>query len=242
MAGESIGFDFPRGAHHVLSTPAVGSTAHSDPHGHLSDRVGAANERSSGPRTRDDRFRDDSCMAPPEPESNARDRSAVLDATPRAMGHANRGSRPAASVAECLAARAANAHLQPTLSPSCFRALLITGVAEGTKRHVAEPRTVNTHLDGFRKNDHAQILSCLTDDIKWTVFGAFQLTGKEAYDRAIDGAPEFIDPPELTIALADRAARCPYRVTKTCLKLTRDRREIAPVSFSPDVTHGGICR
>src|SRR5688572_28547100 len=59
--------------------------------------------------------------------------------------------------------------------------------------------TVNTYLDGFRKNDHEQILSCLTDDIKWTVFGAFHLAGKEAYDKAIDGAPEFIDPPELEV-------------------------------------------
>jgi ketosteroid isomerase-like protein len=58
---------------------------------------------------------------------------------------------------------------------------------------------VNTYLDGFRRNDHEQILSCLTDDIKWTVYGAFQLTGKQAYDRAIDGAPEFIDPPELQV-------------------------------------------
>lgn len=37
--------------------------------------------------------------------------------------------------------------------------------------------TVNRYLDGFRRNDHAQILSCLTDDIEWTVFGAFRLTG-----------------------------------------------------------------
>ncbi len=58
---------------------------------------------------------------------------------------------------------------------------------------------VTTYLDGFRKNDHAQILSCLTDDIEWTVFGAFHLVGKEAYDRAIDGAPTFIDPPELEV-------------------------------------------
>ena len=59
--------------------------------------------------------------------------------------------------------------------------------------------TVNRYLDGFRKNDHAQILSCLTDDIEWTVFGAFNLRGKEAYDKAIDGAPDFIDPPELNV-------------------------------------------
>jgi ketosteroid isomerase-like protein len=59
--------------------------------------------------------------------------------------------------------------------------------------------TVERYLDGFRKNDHEQILSCLTDDIEWTVFGAFHLTGKEAYDKAIDGAPHFIDPPELEV-------------------------------------------
>ena len=59
--------------------------------------------------------------------------------------------------------------------------------------------TVNTYLDGFRKNDHQQILSCLTDDIEWTVFGVFHLKGKDAYDKAIDGAPEFIDPPELEV-------------------------------------------
>jgi ketosteroid isomerase-like protein len=59
--------------------------------------------------------------------------------------------------------------------------------------------TVKTYLDGFRKNDHAQILSCLTDDIEWTVFGAFHLRGKEAYDKAIDGAPDFIDPPQLEV-------------------------------------------
>ena len=58
---------------------------------------------------------------------------------------------------------------------------------------------VNRYLDGFRKNDHAQILSCLTDDVEWTVFGAFHLKGKQAYDEAIDGAPEFIDPPELEV-------------------------------------------
>ncbi len=59
--------------------------------------------------------------------------------------------------------------------------------------------TVNTYLDGFRTNDHAQILSCLTDDITWTVFGAFKLAGKDAYDKAIDGAPHFIDPPVLEV-------------------------------------------
>ena len=58
--------------------------------------------------------------------------------------------------------------------------------------------TVERYLDGFRRNDHAQILSCLTDDIEWTVFGAFHLTGKQAYDEAIEG-PGWVRPPRLEV-------------------------------------------
>ena len=58
--------------------------------------------------------------------------------------------------------------------------------------------TVERYLDGFRRNDHAQILSCLTDDIRWTVFGAFRLEGKQAYDAAIEG-PGFVGPPWLEV-------------------------------------------
>ena len=58
--------------------------------------------------------------------------------------------------------------------------------------------TVERYLDGFRRNDHAQILSCLTDDIVWTVFGAFRLTGKQAYDEAIEG-PGWGGPPRLEV-------------------------------------------
>ena len=59
--------------------------------------------------------------------------------------------------------------------------------------------TVNRYIDGFRTGDHEHILSCLTDDIVWTVFGAFRLEGKVAYDAAIDGGPEFDGPPRLTV-------------------------------------------
>ncbi|MFE3458259.1 nuclear transport factor 2 family protein [Nocardiopsis aegyptia] len=59
-------------------------------------------------------------------------------------------------------------------------------------------QTVESYLDGFRRNDHAQILSCLTDDIEWTVFGGFHLTGKAAYDAAIE-APGFVAPPRLDV-------------------------------------------
>lgn len=59
-------------------------------------------------------------------------------------------------------------------------------------------KTVETYLDGFRRNDHDLILSCLTDDIEWTVFGGFRITGKEAYDAAIEG-PGFVAPPQLRV-------------------------------------------
>ena len=59
-------------------------------------------------------------------------------------------------------------------------------------------QTVQTYLDGFRKNYHAQILSCLTDDIEWTVYGHFHLVGKAAYNDAIEGEG-FAGPPRLEV-------------------------------------------
>lgn len=59
-------------------------------------------------------------------------------------------------------------------------------------------QTVEAYVDGFRKNDHAQILSCLTDDVEWIVFGGFRSVGKEAYDLAIE-APGLIPPAQLEI-------------------------------------------
>jgi ketosteroid isomerase-like protein len=46
--------------------------------------------------------------------------------------------------------------------------------------------TVQKYIDGFNKSDHAQILSCLTDDIEWLMPGYFHLTGKEAFDKEIE--------------------------------------------------------
>lgn len=62
----------------------------------------------------------------------------------------------------------------------------------------ANKDTVRKYIDGFNKSDHAQILSCLTEDIEWTVFGHFRLSGKEAYDQAIE-SPDFSGPPVLEI-------------------------------------------
>ena len=46
--------------------------------------------------------------------------------------------------------------------------------------------TVQKYIDGFNKGDHAQILSCLTDDIEWLMPGYFHLSGKEAFDNEIE--------------------------------------------------------
>ena len=49
-------------------------------------------------------------------------------------------------------------------------------------------RTVEQYMEGFRRSDHAQILSCLTDDVEWEIPGVFHLIGKDAFDREIENA------------------------------------------------------
>jgi ketosteroid isomerase-like protein len=47
-------------------------------------------------------------------------------------------------------------------------------------------KTVRKYIDGFNKSDHAQILSCLADDIEWLMPGTFHLAGKDAFDQEIE--------------------------------------------------------
>jgi ketosteroid isomerase-like protein len=46
-------------------------------------------------------------------------------------------------------------------------------------------QTIQKYIDGFNKSDHAQILSCLTDDVEWLMPGTFHLHGKEGFDKEI---------------------------------------------------------
>jgi ketosteroid isomerase-like protein len=46
----------------------------------------------------------------------------------------------------------------------------------------ARKNVVEKYIEGFRRRDHAQILSCLTDDIVWVLHGAKTLKGKAAFD------------------------------------------------------------
>jgi ketosteroid isomerase-like protein len=59
-------------------------------------------------------------------------------------------------------------------------------------------RTVERYMEGFRKGDHAGILSCLTDDVEWRMPGWFQLEGKEAFDREIEN-PAMVGRPAITV-------------------------------------------
>jgi ketosteroid isomerase-like protein len=68
-------------------------------------------------------------------------------------------------------------------------------VRDGTSR---KKGIVRRYIEGFEKSDHDQILGCLTDDIRWTVFGAFRLQGKEAYDAEIEN-PAFRGSPMISI-------------------------------------------
>jgi uncharacterized protein len=59
-------------------------------------------------------------------------------------------------------------------------------------------KTVERYLDGFRESDHAQVLSCLTDDVEWEMPGFFHLAGKPAFDGEIEN-PAFVGRPDIAI-------------------------------------------
>ena len=61
----------------------------------------------------------------------------------------------------------------------------------------AHKAVVERYIEGFRRSDHALILSCLTDEIVWELHGQKTLRGKEAFDREIEN-DEF-ESPLLTI-------------------------------------------
>src|SRR5687768_4199859 len=59
-------------------------------------------------------------------------------------------------------------------------------------------QTVKEYIDGFIATDHAKILDCLTDDITWYIPGAFNISGKEAFDKEIENE-NFIGSPTIEI-------------------------------------------
>ena len=58
--------------------------------------------------------------------------------------------------------------------------------------------TVDKYMEGFRRGDHEQILSCLTDDVEWDIPGVFQVRGKSAFDQEIENEA-FLGRPDITV-------------------------------------------
>jgi ketosteroid isomerase-like protein len=63
---------------------------------------------------------------------------------------------------------------------------------------MSNKEVIQTYMDGFRKVDHTQILSCLTDDVVWEMAGLFYKVGKEAFDKEIEN-DTFIGKPTITL-------------------------------------------
>jgi uncharacterized protein len=57
---------------------------------------------------------------------------------------------------------------------------------------------IEKYIEGFRRSDHAQILSCLSDDIVWVLHGYKTLKGKYAFNAEIENE-DFEGNPTLTI-------------------------------------------
>ena len=58
--------------------------------------------------------------------------------------------------------------------------------------------TVERYMNGFRRTDRDQILSCLTDDVEWEIPGAFHTRGKKEFGAHIVDEG-FVPNPAITI-------------------------------------------
>src|SRR6185295_18601239 len=67
-------------------------------------------------------------------------------------------------------------------------------------RMTPNKKTVAAYMDGFRKTDRAQILSCLTDDVEWIIPGAFHVRGKAEFAKHIVDEG-FVGHPLITVSL-----------------------------------------
>lgn len=59
-------------------------------------------------------------------------------------------------------------------------------------------QTVQKYMDAFARTDHAEVLSCLTDDVEWVIPGAFHTTGKDAFDKEIEN-DAFVGSPTISV-------------------------------------------
>jgi uncharacterized protein len=55
-----------------------------------------------------------------------------------------------------------------------------------TSTTTAKKRVVESYIEGFRAGDHEMLLACLTDDVAWEMPPYFKLSGRTAFDNAIE--------------------------------------------------------
>lgn len=87
--------------------------------------------------------------------------------------------------------------MEPTLL-SC-QCVLPPDKTNKTKIAMSEnKKTVERYMEGFRRTDHAMVLSCVTDDVEWLIPGMFHSRGKEAFDNEIENEA-FTGSPTITV-------------------------------------------
>jgi ketosteroid isomerase-like protein len=57
---------------------------------------------------------------------------------------------------------------------------------------------VQKFLDAYNRLDHAEMLSCLTDDVEWVLPGAFHFHGKGRFEKEIKN-DDYVSGPEITV-------------------------------------------
>jgi ketosteroid isomerase-like protein len=105
----------------------------------------------------------------------------------------------------------------------------------------AHKDVIERYIEGFRRGDHSQVLSCLTDDVVWVLHGHLAVHGKAAFEAEIardlfEGTPSLhVD---RIVEEGDAVAVCGRG------QVTRKGGEIAHFAFSELFLFAGsrICR
>ena len=101
-------------------------------------------------------------------------------------------------------------------------------------------QVVEKYMAGFRRSDHEEILSCLTDDVEWLIPGVFHVRGKEAFDQHIE-EDAFVGSPAITVTRLTEEAE--VVVAEGLVRAQRKDGNILNLAFC-DVfeMHGGKIR
>jgi hypothetical protein len=76
-----------------------------------------------------------------------------------------------------------------------------------TRATTARKRVVERYIEGFRAGERETILGCLTDDVTWQMRPYFELSGRTAFENAIenDASPGL---PDIQLTRLVEEARC----------------------------------